>query len=61
MRFINWGSGFISFHFLILQCKRLRVSLHRVIRMLVIPRIMPPATISRGDSDLRCCTLVAVW
>jgi hypothetical protein len=40
----NWGSGFISFHFLILNGKQLRVSSHRVIRMLVIQRIMPPTT-----------------
>ena len=39
-----FGSGFISFHFLILNGKQLRVSSHRVIRMLVIQRIMPPTT-----------------
>jgi hypothetical protein len=50
----NWGSGFISFHFLILQGKQLRISLHQVIRMLVIQRITMPTRISRGDSDLRC-------
>jgi hypothetical protein len=45
---LNWGSGFISFHFLILQGKQLRVSLHRVIRMLVIQRITMPTASSRG-------------
>ena len=58
---VNWGSGFILFHFMILQCKQLRVSPHRLTRMLVVQRITMPSTISRGNSDLRCCILVAVW
>ena len=61
MRFINWGLGFISFHFSILQGQQFRVSSHRVTRMLVIQRITMPATISRGESDLRCCIMIAVW
>ena len=40
----NWGSGFISFHFLILQGKQFRVSSHRVIRMPVIQCITMPTT-----------------
>ena len=61
MRFIKCGLGFIFFHFSILQGQQFRVSSHRVIRMQVIQRITMPTRISRGDSDLRCCTLVAVW